>query len=566
MPNSINSKKQCSSAPSSTGNLKAITEAFKHVGNPNENLESIVEHLIEHIIHPLAESEVDSAICLDLIMRGCKEINLSKNITNRITAEFKTFRSKCSHGENSGFYSYNKSGESKINEGAVAEWISRLEDHYICTSDGQWWRYDSGVYSRVDKEEIKRRIITILDPELLNDRIVNSIMGIAASMTYIPYDRFNEDPNIVNCENGLLNIKTGVLLPHTPDYLSTVQFPVKYLEDTDSINCPAFNEFLDFAMSGDKEQSKLIYQMIGYLYAPHNFGKKAFVFYGPGNTGKTTLINIIRNYLIGEKNCASIALQDLEKNFAASNLIGKALNSFDDLPTRKIEDNGTFKTITGGGPICIDRKYKEMINVTLSTKFLFATNNLPANISGDRTEAFYDRLLFFIFDHIVSNAERDPHLLDKIAPERDSIFTLAMYSLRELAENRYIFSETEKNILVRKQYRVQNDSVEQFFEELFIPSPYTAYPCVTTYELYVAYCLTSNLKACSKPEFKKRFTALDGISEAQVGESRTRCFKGIYLSREKYEGYYPYPNWDKYDHNLASSRQISLDGFGGETL
>ena len=39
---------------------------------------------------------------------------------------------------------------------------------------------------------------------------------------------FDADNNIINVKNGLLNIATRRLRPHSPDYLSIKQFPVVY--------------------------------------------------------------------------------------------------------------------------------------------------------------------------------------------------------------------------------------------------------------------------------------------------------------------------------------------------
>ena len=38
--------------------------------------------------------------------------------------------------------------------------------------------------------------------------------------TYIKKEKFDSDLDIINVKNGLLNLKTGELLPHTPDYYS----------------------------------------------------------------------------------------------------------------------------------------------------------------------------------------------------------------------------------------------------------------------------------------------------------------------------------------------------------
>ena len=49
--------------------------------------------------------------------------------------------------------------------------------------------------------------------------IVNEIRDHIIRKTGITKDKFDSDLDIINVKNGLLNMKTGELLPHTPDYL-----------------------------------------------------------------------------------------------------------------------------------------------------------------------------------------------------------------------------------------------------------------------------------------------------------------------------------------------------------
>ena len=58
--------------------------------------------------------------------------------------------------------------------------------------------------------------------------IVNEIRDHIIRKTGITKDKFDADLDIINVKNGLLNMKTGVLLPHTPDYLSLNQLPIRY--------------------------------------------------------------------------------------------------------------------------------------------------------------------------------------------------------------------------------------------------------------------------------------------------------------------------------------------------
>ncbi len=83
-------------------------------------------------------------------------------------------------------------------------------------------------------------------------------------------------------ENGLLNIKTGELKPHTPDFLSTVRIPVKYDPNAD---CPEIKQFLsDIVPEGERA---LLEEIPGLCLYKKYFIKKMVMLLGGGDNGKT---------------------------------------------------------------------------------------------------------------------------------------------------------------------------------------------------------------------------------------------------------------------------------------
>jgi hypothetical protein len=85
------------------------------------------------------------------------------------------------------------------------------------------------------------------------------------------------DPNILNVQNGFLNINTGKLSDPSQVYLSTVQIPVLYDSRTD---CPKILQFFrDVLRPGDIH---VVLQMIGYCLYRSSEYEKAFLLFGDG--------------------------------------------------------------------------------------------------------------------------------------------------------------------------------------------------------------------------------------------------------------------------------------------
>jgi putative DNA primase/helicase len=48
--------------------------------------------------------------------------------------------------------------------------------------------------------------------------------------------------NRLNVKNGLLDLETGELQPHTPEHRSSIQLPVEYDAEAD---CPTWHKFVE---------------------------------------------------------------------------------------------------------------------------------------------------------------------------------------------------------------------------------------------------------------------------------------------------------------------------------
>ena len=104
--------------------------------------------------------------------------------------------------------------------------------------------------------------------------------------------------------NGLYNVLDNKLLDHTPDYYSTIQLNASYDKTAD---CPKFKAFLERSMEGDMEQVALIQEMLGYFLVPINFAQKCFIIVGAAGAGKSVLLNVLSDILLGRQNVSNVS-------------------------------------------------------------------------------------------------------------------------------------------------------------------------------------------------------------------------------------------------------------------
>ncbi|WP_303670303.1 DUF5906 domain-containing protein [Selenomonas ruminantium] len=172
---------------------------------------------------------------------------------------------------------------------------------------------------------------------------------------------------------------------HTPDYCSTVQLNVTYDKKAE---CPRFKQFLAESMGGDMAQVALLQEMLGYFLIPVNSAQKCFVIVGVASAGKSVLLRVLNDILLGKQNVSNVSWQALNERFKTAELFGKLANIFADLPTKNIDDNGIFLFALQG------------LRRLMGNHYVFSeTDKNRAELQQYREES--DSVLSFVKEHCV---------------------------------------------------------------------------------------------------------------------------------------------------------------------
>lgn len=390
----------------------------------------------------------------------------------------------------------------------------------------QHFSYRGGVYVEMSEMEAQR---LVQDKMLVRETKMAQIVDAEKQWRLLvqrDIRELNANPYIINVRNGLYNVLEDTLTPHTPDYYSTVQLAVTYDKQAD---CPLFQKFLAESMDGDMAQVALLQEMLGYFLIPVNAAQKCFVIVGAAGAGKSVLLRVLNELLLGKENVSNVSWQALNERFKTAELFGKLANIFADLPTKNIDDNGIFKALVGEDYLTVEKKNRNPFSFQSTARLLFSCNSIPKNY-GDRSEGFYRRLIIIRFNHTVPKAQRDPNLLEKFRMEADGIFMFALDGLKRLLNNNYRFSETEVNERELQQYREESDSVLSFVKEnCEVRSDYE----VGSTELFIAYkayCEECGMKPCAQRTFVSTLTAtVPDVAKGKDKTGKRRTIKGIRL-------------------------------------
>ncbi len=157
----------------------------------------------------------------------------------------------------------------KISCPKLAEHIRQTE-HYIFVRnealDGirRYW-YSDGCYRLITDDEIKGKIkgyITDFNPVLLKMKDVNEVFNdLITDDKFYSESNLNTNETLINFKNGLLNLKSLELKPHSPDFLSTIQLPCDWNPSAEK--SPVFDDFLDVFTGGDESKKQFLLQYMG---------------------------------------------------------------------------------------------------------------------------------------------------------------------------------------------------------------------------------------------------------------------------------------------------------------
>lgn len=320
---------------------------------------------------------------------------------------------------------------------AMAEYLThKFNIITIGEKEYEMFVYRDGVYFQAVNEIIFPEIQRILGP-LVTQAAKMETFNKVASMTMHPRTVFTTAPlNFIPLQNGVYDRDTQTLLPHDPKYRFTYKFPITY---DPTAACPLTEAFFDTIL--DEEQRRLVEEWLGYYFLRSYMFKKAIIFVGEGDTGKTTLLEVV-THMLGASNISSVSLQKMTSDkFAAAHLFEKHGNLVDELSAKDISDTGNFKIATGGGSISGEYKFGNQFSFNNFSKLTFACNKIP-DVKDFDDDAYFNRWMVVRFDKTIE--KKIPNFIKTLATdaERSGLFNLAMRGLdRLLAQERFSYSK-----------------------------------------------------------------------------------------------------------------------------
>lgn len=283
----------------------------------------------------------------------------------------------------------------------------RARDFLFWSVNESWYAYveDEGRWVRIGNNEMFLHMDTYLDDlvikirtkhpkitsailrqqeKLWNKAFVEQVTG-SASWAFMNTNEqlFDADRNLINCKNGIVNLKNGELLPHDRERYIIGYIPVEYHPD-------ATDEYCDKLLESVPDDSREFLQLFaGQSLTGHQPSTQVALFlHGRGSNGKSTFLDLMMKTSgdYGRLQAPSVLLS--EKNggdkFALSDIEGLRLAVVEELPNAKVLDTTALKRLVGTSSITSRRLYENNRSFTNQATVFVTCNRLPMiNETGD---------------------------------------------------------------------------------------------------------------------------------------------------------------------------------------
>lgn len=444
--------------------------------------------------------------------------------------------------KDTGFRYLKKNKEGDLVPGPVAtddlvKYFNQLHP-FICSDSGSCYVWNN-TFWELRKDRILENFaeITIVPAPKTNE--VNEFVKKVLRTNVRDNDWFDiTTEGRLNLRNGVFDIKTRELLPHSED------FGFSYCSDFDydpEAECPRWNKFMQEITKDRKELEYVLQEYAGYAFSnsPCIYGKSILLL-GEGANGKSTWMNTLTK-LAGEEAWTSFTFDALKNEHSRISLKGKLFNISEETPRKAFLESDLFKALTTGGRVTGRYLYKDTVEFKNKAKLIFAANDLP--YSSDVTYGFFRRIIIVPFDawfsHSLGNI--DIHIEDKLEKELSGILNWVIEGfLRLEKQGRF----TENAILDDKieEYKALNNPLIAFTDHLKVISYNDETDGIEwgkLYRMYVSFCQENGIRYTSAsnqlplqlnkiiPDFKER------RGKKRINGVPTVYYRGIFPIEEE---------------------------------
>lgn len=296
---------------------------------------------------------------------------------------------------------------------------------------------------------------------------------------------FDAYTDYLNCQNGVINLRTGELLPHDGNFMMS---RISYAEYDKSGKKPElWLKFLDDVTNGDKELQEYLQKCVGYSLSGSIREQCCFFLYGMGNNGKSTFLDTISD-LLGSyaSNVQPDTIMMKKQDGGANSDIARLKSTrfvTSEEPTEGVRLNeGLVKQLTGGGKVTCRFLYGDEFEYEPEFKIWIGTNHKPVIRGTD--VGIWRRIRLIPFEVNIPKDKVDKNLKWKLRKELPQIMKWAVDGCIKWQKDGLELPKCVEQ--ATNEYKVEMDILANFIESC-IEIDYINGTAISAQDLFALY-------------------------------------------------------------------------------
>lgn len=411
--------------------------------------------------------------------------------------------------------------------------LARLDDEVII------YRYENGTWYFL-RTKIGHQIINESIPQELFEKfgldIGKKIYDSIEMYPHIEHISITPDPNkkyLINFLDGVLDCRTGEILPHSSDYMFFYCVQAYAREIPDSYDdAPLLKAYLANSLQNDEEKIDTLQEIMGVAISTIRDQKIAFFLLGKSNSGKSVILRVITKLLEGFTSRLSFA--QLNKEFEPALLLGKWLNisgEMSDLSDNRIQ---TFKNVVGNDDITTAYKGKDGFVLKNQALFIYGANEMPTISKPD--QAYFNRLRILSYDSSIPKEQWIDDLDNRMFyEERGAIVRFAIEGLLRFINNGMELTNNSISENLVEKYKYSCNSFVEFANISIKYSPGKKLKSKDIRKAYERYCARNGYKPLATNKCSSILKELFDTESTTVGNSGDKGYTNIILINDYLE-------------------------------
>lgn len=361
-------------------------------------------------------------------------------------------------------------------------------------------------------EHVKPRLLADVQQAGALNSSITAGLAIAASMEPLATtgDAWDRDPFVLGCENGVVDLRTGLLRRGRPEEMISRSTGVVYDPDA---TCPRWQRFLAEVFAGDSELAEWYGLLIGMslIGVPHEL---LAIHHGLGNNGKSVAVQTLRHVagdyavvipietLVSARRSAGEATPDLMPLRGARIAFTSEPDQAAKLRGGVLKRLASIDRMTGRYLYGASETWEPTHTVHLGT------NHLPA--VDDATEGFWRRVAlipwpvqFRKLGGMGDGPPEDPSLASTLLAEAPGILTWAVGGAVAFTEGRALHPFPESVRSRTATYRADEDRLGGFIRDRVVYELGASVRVGVLFTAYQGWCQEQDLPPIERLSMKR---------------------------------------------------------------